>query len=275
VALAQVPSDPAGRPWLPLLLALGLLLAGALAMAGMLWLRARQGVPHAPPLPQARARSPRRVVSAQARVEVRPTTAPVSVDTSGVASASGAVEAQPATVYDPSPLDLAEVVVEVAPSDCLDTSVNGMSCPSCQRLFDMGALYCPYDSTPLQMVEVDASVYEVEDIELQCPDCGERYTNVGGFCPEDGARLLPADPEVQHYPAVPVMFCTHTHNEVPPGLTRPEGSPMLLPLTGRRTCGLPIAGPGRKRRICPECGVRYPLEASWCALDQAPLVNIN
>lgn len=280
LALAQVPAASPERSLLPLLLALGLLLAGMIVMGIMVWLRMRQGEVGGAQHTEADLRVLRRAIAASSSLRVAARSAPpsLSVDPSGASTAvpePGPTVYEPGpTVYDPAPMELAELVME-SPSDRLDTSVNGMSCPSCQRLFDVGALYCPYDSTPLQLVEVDPSIYEVEGVELQCPSCDARYLNEGGFCPEDGGRLMPADPEVQHYPAVPVMFCTHTHNELPPGTERPEGAALLLPLTGRRTCGLPIAGPGPKRRICPECGTRYPLAASWCALDQAPLVNLN
>jgi hypothetical protein len=150
-----------------------------------------------------------------------------------------------------------------------------MSCPRCHALYDVGARYCPMDGEALALVEIDPAATEADEVEMICSVCGERARGEGGFCPRDGGRLQPAEPGVHVYAAVPVMFCPQTQDELPPGLPRLAGAPPLIPLLGRKSCGVSIAGPGPKRRLCPECGTRYPLEASWCGLDQARLVNIN
>lgn len=156
-------------------------------------------------------------------------------------------------------------------SDHLDTTIMGMECPRCHALYDVGARFCPTDAQPLVRVELDPSCYDFEEVEFRCPLCDARFHDGRGFCAHDGARLVPADDEVQVFVPVPVMLDAAGLGEVPPGLQRPDPGPTLIPVHGQRTCGLPVTGAGPRRKVCPSCGLQYPAGATHCGLDQSPL----
>ena len=164
-----------------------------------------------------------------------------------------------------------------AQTDRLDTTVSAMVCAECHGLFDVGALFCPLDGQPLDLVETDAIAGVGEEMPtMVCSDCGRIRDASRGFCPSDGARLVPSEPLTRAYIPVPIMFCPSCHQEQAPELSEcPDDGTMLVTMLGRRSCGLPSTGCGPKRKICPECGVRYATGMSFCARDQTKLVNLN
>ncbi len=160
--------------------------------------------------------------------------------------------------------------------DHLDTSVVSMSCPECSQLYEVGTLFCPYDGQQLHRMEDDPSLLSEEEAEMICPVCSTEHEPGQWFCVHDQARLVPKDPATGAFVPAPIMFCPTCHDEYAPDKRRcPEDETALLPMSGRRTCGLPASGVGPKRRICPDCGHRYPIEAQFCAFDRARLMNIN
>ncbi len=159
-------------------------------------------------------------------------------------------------------------------SDRLDTTVGSMQCATCQSIYHLGAQFCPDDGTELHEVEVDASMLaNLEDHTLVCPTCDERFRGEGAFCPNDGTRMMLDEDNTHLYIPMPVLFCTERHREISSGMGL--STQTTVPVMGRRSCGEPISGVGPKRKMCPQCGTRYPLEANFCALDQEKLVNIN
>lgn len=162
------------------------------------------------------------------------------------------------------------------PTDRLDTSIATMRCPRCKRLYDLGASFCPHDGTPLQEIEADPSLYEDHASAPKiCPQCHEMRSGALAFCPEDGARLTPREKDIPVFAPVTVLFCVETQREVQPGTPRASDAPPLVPISGKRTVGLPATGQGPFRKVCPECGARYGLEMKFCAQDNHKLVNLN
>ncbi len=84
---------------------------------------------------------------------------------------------------------------------------------------------------------------------LQCPQCGRDYPAGAGFCEEDGTALVAAASQ----PVVPSVPAPA------PAAPKPAGAKRKKPL----------------EKICPNCGDRFPAEASFCGKDGTQLVPVN
>jgi len=159
-------------------------------------------------------------------------------------------------------------------TDRLDTAVAAMACTRCDRHYEMGAEYCPYDGQRLEPVEDHAPPAELPM--MVCPRCGRRYPHEASFCPEDGMTLVALEDSERPPASAPLLICATCHREFMAGTTRcPDDDGPLLPLVGRRTLGLPVVGAGPRSLICPTCGTRYPADVTFCGKDGVSLVNVN
>lgn len=162
------------------------------------------------------------------------------------------------------------------PSDYLDTGLSVRVCPSCDRVYDVSAEYCPHDGQRLQHVEGWTALEPQDDVPMVCPTCGTRHDPGVAWCAHDGARLTPEDPQSLAFVTVGVLFCPACHSEFLPGrATCPYDQTTLLPMMGRHTCGLPARGHAPHTRVCSECGTAYAQDLAFCAIDGADLTNVN
>jgi DNA-directed RNA polymerase subunit M/transcription elongation factor TFIIS len=159
-------------------------------------------------------------------------------------------------------------------TDRLDTSVSALLCGECRSQFDLGGQYCPHDGSALHLIETDA-IAESED-PMACSICGDAHPAHVTFCPKDGGRLVPTATASVRFVPLAIPVCPTCHTEFPPELRNcPDDGTPLIPMLGRRTCGYPILGVGPKRKICPECGLRYGDDMQVCTRDRARLVGLN
>ena len=87
---------------------------------------------------------------------------------------------------------------------------------------------------------------------LACPQCGREYPATAAFCEEDGTALV----------------ASATQPSQPPVKPPPSISPASRPAP---------SAPRKKQneKICPNCGDRFPAEASFCGKDGTQLVPVN
>ena len=98
------------------------------------------------------------------------------------------------------PTPIASTMAAPATAPTPPVSDTSRQCPTCDRLFDAGTRFCPFDSAPL-----DAHATAADEILLTsaglalgtavkqeriCPHCGARYPADVQFCGLDGARLV-------------------------------------------------------------------------------------
>jgi hypothetical protein len=200
----------------------------------------------------------------------------------GVLAAVGAANEAPAGI---SPVLLAGAAnaareqQERAPSrsDHLDTTVSAMGCPECRRQYDVGGEHCPRDGAKLHLIETDAIAED--DHEMVCSICEASHPASAVFCADDGGRLAPRPGGTQSrttFVPVAIPFCPTCHREHPPELrTCPDDGAILIQMLGRRSCGHPLLGVGPKRKICPECGLRYSAQMKFCTRERTRLVSLN
>ncbi len=162
-------------------------------------------------------------------------------------------------------------------SDRLDTTVSAMGCPECRRQYDVGGDHCPRDGARLQLLDTDAVADD--DHDMVCSICEASHPASAVFCDEDGGRLAPdPDSAVGRTTFVPVAipFCPTCHREHPPELrVCPDDGAVLIQMLGRRSCGHPLLGVGPKRKICPDCGLRYSADMNFCTRERTRLVSLN
>lgn len=164
-----------------------------------------------------------------------------------------------------------------SPTDRLDRTISAMICPECRRQFDVGGDHCPIDGARLRLIETDAVADD--DHPMVCSVC-EAPTPAGSvFCERDGGRLAPAVSTSRvraTFVPVAIPFCPTCHREHPPELrTCPDDGASLIKMLGRRTCGHPLLGVGPKRKICPDCGLRYSAGMQFCTREKTRLVSLN
>lgn len=161
-------------------------------------------------------------------------------------------------------------------TDHLDTTVSAMACPECRRQYDIGGDFCPRDGAKLQIIETDHIAED--DEEMVCSICERDHPAAAVFCDDDGGRLAPVLSRTRQTNFVPVAipFCPTCHREHPPELTLcPDDGAVLIKMLGRRSCGHPLLGVGPKRKICPDCGLRYAADLTFCTRERTKLVSLN
>lgn len=73
-------------------------------------------------------------------------------------------------------------------SDQPKVDANRLCCPSCNRIFDEGALFCPYDKASLVPM---ANAANLPKAGMICPKCHRGYDAGARFCPHDSEKLVP------------------------------------------------------------------------------------
>jgi len=104
-----------------------------------------------------------------------------------------------------------------------------------------------------------------------CPTCREEYAPGVQFCPRDGNRLLPVQPENDRAPAPGGGVCPVCGQGFDPGIS-------VCPVHEEELVPAP-AMLGSKElattKICPICGTTYPGDGQFCGTDGAALVPVN
>jgi hypothetical protein len=174
-------------------------------------------------------------------------------------------------------VDKATVATARGQEDYLDTQRALMRCSMCDRRYDLGANYCPYDGEQLEGIEEEdeRAVYEGG---MTCPECARLYEEDASFCPEDGARLLPSEPAEgsSAWAAIPLRICPACTTEYAATVEScPKDGERLLALAGRTTGGHPTHGLGPRTKICPCCGVKCAADVRFCSSDGMELRSLN
>ena len=106
---------------------------------------------------------------------------------------------------------------------------------------------------------------------MVCPTCGQDYSADRSFCPNDGNRLVRAEPSA---PRDQGGICPTCGQGYDPGIDRcPEHGEELVPAAIYQSSRVNESHPTLK--ICPICGTQYPGDAGFCGRDGAQLVPVN
>src|SRR5690606_1309327 len=76
--------------------------------------------------------------------------------------------------------------------DTLDTSTTHMGCPTCQKAFELGSCYCPFDGDELMLSTSDNGPLR-PDRTMVCPECNGEFDGDAAFCSHDHTRLVASD----------------------------------------------------------------------------------
>ncbi len=150
-------------------------------------------------------------------------------------------------------------------------------CSRCERRYELTARYCYDDGQKLdrdhERAGEDAVSFRI------CRNCGwESCEDIEQGCGCDEPSLTVLDPTRRRHitPAFPFNRCRQCgHLASPEETTCPVDGTLLLPELSARLTVLPPTGHGKRRRICPDCGVQFAPQCNFCSYDGTSLVDIN
>lgn len=100
----------------------------------------------------------------------------------------------------PTPIAAANMIADQAAADADLDDDGSRQCPACERIYDAGTRFCPFDSSPLDahapvaakilLTSVGLELGAVVKQERICPHCSNRYPADVQFCGLDGTRLV-------------------------------------------------------------------------------------
>jgi hypothetical protein len=107
-----------------------------------------------------------------------------------------------------------------------------------------------------------------------CPVCRKEFEGATAFCPNDGAKLVPAS-EVDAAAKPGGGVCPVCKRAFEAGVkTCPDHGEPLVPYAARAVLGQPPTAASRGK-ICPTCGDRFEGGATFCGKDGTALVLVN
>lgn len=150
-------------------------------------------------------------------------------------------------------------------------------CPTCDRRYELTALFCYHDGHQLQLDHrrlADAGT----DLKV-CRDCGwEGQDSDQCKCPEDGAELTVLAPGEHGViaPVFPFTRCRRCGQIGGPGQAHcPVDGSLMLPVQNIRLTALPPLGHGPRRKICTKCGAEFGGHCAFCSYDGQELATLN